>query len=113
MPVYEYVCTECDTYFTAMRSMDQYNEPCACPDCAGEARKIISAPQLNTMRADRKYAFETNERSRHEPRVSHAGHGHTCGAGCNHHHHHSKPKNEEAKPAYKQQVNRRPWMLGH
>jgi hypothetical protein len=58
------------------------------------------------MRAERRFAYETNERSAHEPKVRHS-----CGANCQHHQH--KPKQAAETPAYKQQLNRRPWMLGH
>jgi putative FmdB family regulatory protein len=106
MPVYEYECPECDHYFTDLKPIAEFKQLTYCPACGGVANKIISAPRLNTMRTDRRVAFETNERSAHEPRVSHQ-----CGAHC-HHHHHKKPA-AEAKPELKQQVNRRPWMLGH
>jgi putative FmdB family regulatory protein len=32
MPVYEYVCRECDTVFEARRAMAAADEPLACPD---------------------------------------------------------------------------------
>ena len=107
MPIYEYVCPECDVYFTAFKPVADYDQPSFCPACAKQADKVISAPHLNTMRAERRFAFETNERSAHEPKVRH-----TCGPSCNHQHHKAK-KAEPTTPALKQQVNRRPWMLGH
>ena len=107
MPLYEYICEDCEVYFTELKPIASYDEPAYCPACAKQADKVISAPHLNTMRAERRFAFETNERSANEPKVRH-----TCGANC-HHHEHKKPKQEPAAPAFKQQVNRRPWMLGH
>jgi putative FmdB family regulatory protein len=106
MPLYEYFCEDCEVYFTELKPIAAYDDPAYCPACAQQADKIISAPHLNTMRAERRFAYETNERSAHEPKVRH-----TCGANCHHHAH--KPKQEPAAPAYKQQLNRRPWMLGH
>ena len=104
MPVYEYLCPQCETYFTEIKPIAEFSAPEYCPHCASQAHKVISAPHLNTMRADRRFAHETNERSAHEPKVKH-----TCGAHCHHHHH----KKEETPPALKQQLNKRPWMLGH
>jgi hypothetical protein len=59
------------------------------------------------MPAARRKAFQTNERSSHEPRMSR---GHVCGSNC---HHHKKPAGESEKPAFKKQDGKRPWMLGH
>ena len=106
MPIYEYLCADCDVTFTAFKQISAFDQPAYCPTCAKQANKIISAPHLSTMRPERRFAFETNERSAHEPKVRHS-----CGANCQHHHH--KSKQEAATPALKQQLNRRPWMLGH
>lgn len=102
MPVYEYACPECENYFSELKPIAEFKQLSYCPQCGSVANKIISAPRLNTMRAERRFAFETNERSAHEPKVRH-----TCGAHCHHH------KKEESKPELKQQQNKRPWMLGH
>ena len=108
MPLYEYYCEPCDELFTELRAMALHQEPMDCPVC-GEAapRILVSAPRLNTMRAETRKAHQTNERSAHAPRMSH---GHQCGAGYQHHH---KPKAEDKQPGLKQQNGRRPWMLGH
>ena len=107
MPLYEHYCEPCDVLFSELRAIAMYDKPARCPVCGEEAPRILaSAPSLNTMRAETRKAHQTNERSAHEPRMSHA---HQCGSGCHHHH---KPKAEE-KPGLKQQSGRRPWMLGH
>ena len=104
MPVYEYICNDCDTYFTELKKLNDFDSPSYCPDCQQPASKIISTPHLNTMRKEIRKAHETNELSANEPKVKHK---HTCGAHCHHH------KQEKSAPAYKQQTNSRPWMLGH
>lgn len=103
MPLYEYICRECDTYFTSFRSVADHNRPCYCPECTSPANKILSAPNLSIMKKELRFAHETNERSAHEPKTRH---GHTCGAHCNH-------DQRESKPAFRQQPRQRPWMLGH
>ncbi len=100
MPVYEYICPNCDLYFTELKSIANSASVSYCPSCAHQANKIISAPHLNTMHRDKRFAHETNERSADKPKVKH-----TCGSHC----HHDKP----ATADYKQQINKRPWMLGH
>ncbi len=103
MPVYEYVCQDCEIYFTEIKKVNEFKSPSFCPQCDEQAQKVISAPHLNTMRHETRQAHETNERSAHAPKVKHT---HKCGSHCNH-------QKESTQPAYKQQLNRRPWMLGH
>jgi putative FmdB family regulatory protein len=41
MPVYEYQCTECNEIFEIFHGIDEeYRD--GCPECLGEARKILS-----------------------------------------------------------------------
>jgi putative FmdB family regulatory protein len=42
MPIYEYVCPECDTTFEKMRPLSQSDEPCECPSCKAAARRKLS-----------------------------------------------------------------------
>ena len=42
MPIYEYVCPECDTKFEKMRSFNQSDQPCECPSCKAAARRMLS-----------------------------------------------------------------------
>ncbi len=44
MPLYEYVCTSCQTRFEALRPMSQSDSPIACPSCAGlGVQRVMSA----------------------------------------------------------------------
>ncbi|HEX9117152.1 MAG TPA: zinc ribbon domain-containing protein [Anaerolineae bacterium] len=44
MPLYEYVCDDCQARFEVLRSMGQSSLAVACPRCHGaNARKMISA----------------------------------------------------------------------
>ncbi len=36
MPLYEYVCSDCETRFDALRSMADADAPIACPHCDSE-----------------------------------------------------------------------------
>ncbi len=43
MPIYEYSCPECSHKFSARRSMDDADQPIACPTCGGaHARRGLS-----------------------------------------------------------------------
>ena len=64
MPVYEYLCNDCGP-FTDMRPMAECDAPQDCPQCTGEApRVILTAPNFFCMPSDRRKAHATNERSR-------------------------------------------------
>ncbi len=39
MPIYEYVCKDCNTKFEAMRSFSQADAPIACAKCGSENTK--------------------------------------------------------------------------
>lgn len=105
MPVYEYFCSHCDDVFTMIRPMADSRQPADCPHCGAPVpRAFVSAPRLNTMRVETRKAYQINEKSAHEPRVSR---GHQCGPGC--HHHSAKGEQNTVK----QQAGKRPWMLGH
>ncbi len=42
MPFYEYYCPSCDKEFQLRRPMGQYDESAKCPDCRGQAKKLLS-----------------------------------------------------------------------
>ncbi len=43
MPLYEYVCVDCEAHFDALRAMSAADKPIACPKCGVEnARRAIS-----------------------------------------------------------------------
>jgi putative FmdB family regulatory protein len=104
MPLYEYQCATCDYEFAELQPMARCSEPTACPCCANAAQRIISAPRLNTMRAEIRSAHQTNERSAHQPKMRQ---GHQCSSSCSH-------QNGSAQSQLKQASGtKRPWMLGH
>jgi putative FmdB family regulatory protein len=104
MPVYDYFCAKCDEEFSQLQPMARCSEPTPCPQCDHSAARIISAPRLNTMRADMRSAHQVNERSAHQPKMTQA---HRCGAGCTHNSTDAKPQLKQASSA------KRPWMIGH
>jgi putative FmdB family regulatory protein len=42
MPVYEYLCRDCDTRFEARRSMSEAAEPITCPDGHDSTTRVLS-----------------------------------------------------------------------
>ncbi len=42
MPIYEYVCTECNTDFELMRSFSEADKAVLCPKCNLAAKRVIS-----------------------------------------------------------------------
>ena len=42
MPIYEFVCTKCNTEFEAMRPFSQANQPANCPKCQAEGQRLVS-----------------------------------------------------------------------
>lgn len=42
MPIYEYVCTNCDSKFELLRSMSQMDEKAECPKCKNGAKRVLS-----------------------------------------------------------------------
>ena len=112
MPVYDYQCEDCGA-FTQTRPMAECELPSPCPRC-GEAapRAFLTAPYFAGMSADRRRAFETNERSAHAPtRLSAVGgKQHRAGCSCC-----AKPmrKVNRSKSGAKSFPTSRPWMLSH
>ncbi|MHB8473294.1 MAG: FmdB family zinc ribbon protein [Gammaproteobacteria bacterium] len=103
MPVYDYRCDQCETDFIELRPMSRYADPAPCPRCGAQAPRVIGAPRLNTMRAHLRLAYQTNERSAHQPKVTQ---GHQCGPQCSHQGPGTSPLRQASGP-------KRPWMLGH
>ncbi len=42
MPVYEYVCTDCDNRFEMIRPMSRAAEPAPCPTCQQQSDRALS-----------------------------------------------------------------------
>lgn len=113
MPVYEYKCSSCSNGFSAINSLQNYQQDSTCPRCGSVAPRIIStAPQLNAMNPERRKAFQVNEKSAHEPGVRNRHHCNSscgCGSGSRN----NSTATEQASADIKQQAGKRPWMLGH
>lgn len=131
MPVYNYTCQDCGD-FELFRSIEERNHLATCPVCSGLAERFIVAPNLALMNRNVRFAHATNERNRHEPRLSTGGsaameaemaprhrRGHTCGSGCNYGPASSKGVRQKRYVETKlgklqaQKQSARPWMLGH
>lgn len=110
MPFYDYECDECGP-FTALRPMALSGEPCACPDCGGQApRAFLRAPNFALMDTSTRSAHATNEKARHEPKVaSKSGHGPGCSC-CS-----GKGKSKAVYRAdgSKTFPSMRPWQISH
>lgn len=50
MPTYDYECTRCSSRFEVRRSMEDAT-PVQCPQCQAEAKRVFSAPLVNTWKA--------------------------------------------------------------
>lgn len=106
MPMYDYLCEDCERVFTELRPMAEHQTPRPCPGCGASARRIVGTPpRLNDMPQALRHAHETNERSAHEPRVSQR---HQCGPGCSH-----QAAGGQRRPLPARRSRTRPWMLGH
>ena len=42
MPIYEYTCPECKNTFEKLRSASLSDQPCECPTCKAEAKRVMS-----------------------------------------------------------------------
>jgi putative FmdB family regulatory protein len=42
MPIYEYLCPECDSIFEELRPLNQADRPAECPRCHQPARRKLS-----------------------------------------------------------------------
>ena len=107
MPVYDYLCAGCGP-FEARRPMSESQALTPCVVCRAPAPRSVSAPRLNLMSSNNRYAETRNEKSAHEPDVVHSlapavhGHGHS-----HHAHAHGKSRKHVGHDPT------RPWMLGH
>lgn len=55
MPLYEYLCSDCDSKFTALRPIREADEPIVCDICEGEhtSRVLSIFAAFNSDRATR------------------------------------------------------------
>ncbi|SDI40367.1 putative regulatory protein, FmdB family [Arthrobacter subterraneus] len=68
MPIYEYVCPQCDV-FEVIQRMGTASEVDACPACGKPVRRKISAPHLAGTGAAAFKLIDSAERSASEPEV--------------------------------------------
>ncbi|MBL4767926.1 MAG: zinc ribbon domain-containing protein [Rhodobacteraceae bacterium] len=116
MPIYEYDCTTCGRFAT-IRAMSYAADPCECVMCGALSDRALAVPQLAGMDADRRNAFQTNERSAHEPRHSTKAERndkakHAPGCSC------CSSKSKKSSAVYlpdgsKTFPSRRGWMISH
>ncbi|WP_233235339.1 zinc ribbon domain-containing protein [Bordetella sp. LUAb4] len=110
MPLYDYSCPVCGE-FAVMRPLAAWRDAAACPECGGEAPRIIGgAPALGALSSAVNRAHAMNERNANEPRSSRGGHGMNCGC-CGG----GKLPGKTRKTADggKTFANSRPWMISH
>ncbi|MFC1988716.1 FmdB family zinc ribbon protein [Chloroflexota bacterium] len=43
MPIYEYICRDCDSKFEKLRPVSQSSEKASCPVCQKEAERVLSS----------------------------------------------------------------------
>ncbi|MFC2034755.1 zinc ribbon domain-containing protein [Chloroflexota bacterium] len=43
MPIYEYVCTDCESRFELLRPLSQSSDAASCPRCQQSAQRILSS----------------------------------------------------------------------
>ena len=111
MPVYDFTFRDCGD-FRELRTIGERNQPCACPTCKKEAKRMILAPGLALMNPGLRKAHGVNEKSSHEPRIRES---HSCGSGCGSGTKIRKNNTKETKLGkfQSQKATARPWMLGH
>ncbi len=114
MPLYDYRCPNCGD-FSDFGRIAESSTPRACPACATEAPRVISAPRLSLMDASNRERWERNERSQHAPKkVRRSSCGcsgtHTCGTRQG-----SRESGDNGTAPLQKQTRKsaRPWMLGH
>jgi len=116
MPVYDYKCKD-HGVFHELATMDDHDQPCACPQCGKmSARVIMIPPEILNMNSERRQAFETNEKAQHQPIFSNDASRkidkRDGGCGCGDH------KKRNSKLMYTARGEKffpsmRPWMISH
>jgi putative FmdB family regulatory protein len=70
MPVYEYICADCDTRFEKLRPVNRMDDPASCPHGHSSGQRVLSL-----------FAALTKE-ALGEAAPMAGGCGGSCGAGC-------------------------------
>jgi len=116
MPLYDYKCTT-HGVFQDLVPISDFDKPCECPQCGAlSPRVILLSPEFLSMAAERRKAFETNEKARHEPVFSNKEireevHKHGKGCGC--HQQQRKSNLFYTADGNKMFPSMRPWMISH
>ena len=113
MPVYDYKCAEHGS-FRELARMAESAKPNHCPECSALSARIILAPGLRRLSAEKMRSHRINEQNQHAPALSTRArreqeHEHAAGRG-------KGPPSAGLIPAAKGEKRstlRRPWMLGH
>ncbi len=109
MPIYDYCCDPCGP-FEARRPMSESRAPVPCERCGVPAPRIVSAPRLNLMASNNRYAEMRNEKSAHEPDVVQTLQPSRVSDGHAHSH---APHQHQHPHSHARRASARPWMLGH
>jgi putative FmdB family regulatory protein len=89
MPIYEYLCPNCERKFDLMRPMSASSEPAPCPDCGTSSGRAISAfafhgsDTFDDIKVDEGPASDLPDMS-----GMMGGHGHSHDHGHDHSHFH-------------------------
>jgi len=70
MPLYEYVCADCDTKFEELRPLSRIDDPVSCPEGHAAARRVLS-----------RFAALTRDAGGEARAIGGGGCG-GCGGGC-------------------------------
>ena len=90
------------------------NAGARCPECRRKAVRVMAAPNLALMNGARRRAWAINERSRHEPGISHGGHGGGDGGrDASRKVRAGRARQTKLGSLQAAKANARPWMLGH
>ena len=96
MPIYEFEC-DAHGYFDEQRPMALAKSAAPCPTCGGDARRVLSLPNVAQLARSQRKAREVNERSQHEPRLVRR----------------EAVKAQAPMPRTVQATHGRPWAIGH
>ena len=118
MPILDYNCEQCGPS-TDLKKLSESDMAVDCPSCGNASDRVITAPQLAILGKAQRNAYERNEKSAHEPKMTRRS---SC--GCSGTHTCSTSSNKSSKQSdkavaknngFEMQTKKtaRPWMLGH
>jgi putative FmdB family regulatory protein len=98
MPIYEFECVN-HGMFELTRRVAEVRDPAHCPECGGQARRLLSAPAVARGSAIGRRVAAVHEQSQHEPRIVQREP--------------AKPTGEPAKRVVHASHGGYPWAIGH